>query len=61
MFRRRPDQIPTYEPVPKTYQVETVPTQLKIIRTHIAAITGELATLRVQLQQAVDLIREHRP
>lgn len=43
-----------------TYQVETTPTQLKIIRTHMAAMAGELATMRVQLQQAVELMREPR-
>jgi uncharacterized protein YigA (DUF484 family) len=35
-------------------QPESVPTQLKIIRTHIAAMTSEMSTLRVQLGRAND-------
>ena len=42
--RRRKPAIPTY-------QVETTPTQLRIIRTHIAAQASELSTLGVQLGQ----------
>lgn len=34
--------------------VESVPTQLKIMRAHIAALTSELSTLRVQLTRAND-------
>lgn len=44
LFRRKKPQ----------YTVESVPTQLKIIRTHIAALTSEVSTLRVQLGRAND-------
>ena len=33
---------------------ESVQTQLKIMRAHIAALTSELSTLRVQLTRAND-------
>lgn len=35
-------------------QVESVPTQLRIVRAHIAALTSELSTLRVQVTRAND-------
>ena len=42
-FRRRPKR-----------SVESIPTQLKIIRAHIAAMTSELSTTRVLLQRQSD-------
>ena len=42
-----------------TYQVETTPTQLKIIRTHMAAQAGELANLRTQIGSHIDYLDHH--
>ncbi len=46
-FRRRPQ--PAYKS--KAYTVEMPATQLRIIRTHMAAMAGEISTLNVLVGQ----------
>lgn len=52
MFRRKPRHI-------ATYTVETPAAQMRLLRTHMAAVVSELGTMRVQLGQQLDRI-EHK-
>ena len=40
-----------------SYRIEPRDVQMKIMRTHLAAITGEIGNLRTQLTQQEDRIR----
>lgn len=43
-----------------TYKVEPTGVQLRIMRTHIAAMAGELSSMRVLLQAAVDKMTQEQ-